>query len=262
MVPEILWFGNVFSRQGMSPDPEKVKMIKEWSRPADKSEVKSFLQTTQFCAVFMRPGKGRTYSDVTRPFRQLTNWKTKFVWSKVCENSFRELKELLCSDTVMANYELNKETRLYVDHGPGGVAGTVAQEHEVPEIMEKAWRPVNHTSRALTSAEQGYSKVEGESLAVYSQIMTNRRYLYGTKFVVIVDHEPLVTLYNTKGSPLPVRVAKHISKLRGFNFTVKYEPGKTTPCDYGSRHPPPSRKYSKQEKEEYGVERRRMTWRS
>ena len=161
---------------------------------------------------------------------------------------------MLCSDTVMANYELGKETRLYVDHGPTGVAGTIVQEHEVPEIMEKAWRPVNHTSRAVTSAEQGYSKVEGESLAVYSQIMTNRRYLYGTKFVVIVDHEPLVTLYNSKGSPLPVRVAKHISKLRGFKFTVKYEPGKTTPCDYGSRHPQPSRDYSKQEKEEYGVE--------
>ena len=78
----------------------------------------------------------------------------------------------------MANYELGKETRLYVDHGPTGVAGTIAQELEVPGIMEKAWRPVNHTSRALTSAEQGYSKVEGESLAVYSQIMTNRRYLY------------------------------------------------------------------------------------
>ena len=91
------------------------------------------------------------------------------------------MKQLLCSDTVMANYELGKETRLYVDHGSTGVAGTIAQEHEVPEIMEKAWRPVNHTSRALTSAEQGYSMVEGESLAVYSQIMTNRRYIYGTK---------------------------------------------------------------------------------
>ena len=45
-VPEILWFGNVFSRQGMSPDPEKVKMIKGWPSPQDKSEVKSFLQTT------------------------------------------------------------------------------------------------------------------------------------------------------------------------------------------------------------------------
>ena len=98
----------------------------------------------------------------------------------------------------MANYELDKKTRIYVDHGPAGVAGTIVQDHELPDTMEKAWRPVNHTSRALTTTEQGYSKVEGESLAVYSQIMTNRRYLYGTEFVVVVDHEPLVTLYNNK----------------------------------------------------------------
>ena len=253
-VPEILWFGNIFSKQGMSPDPDKVKLIKSWPSPADKSEVKSFLQTAQFCSVFMRPGKGRTYSDVTRPLRKLTNWKVKFVWTKECEDSFQELKNLLCSDTVMANYELNKKTRLYVDHGPGGVAGSIAQKHVLSDTMEEAWRPVNHTGRALTTTEQGYSKVEGESLAVYSQIMTNRRYLYGTEFEVVVDHEPLVTLYNKKGSPLPVRVAKHVAKLRGFNFKVVYEPGTTTPCDYGSRHPPPKRSYTSQEKEAFGVE--------
>ena len=115
---------------------------------------------------------------MTRPLRKLTDWKVMFVWSKECEYSFQELKHLLCSDTVMANYELDKKTGIYVDHGPAGVAGTIVQDHELPDTMEKAWRPVNHTSRALTLTEQGYSKVEGESLAVYSQIMTNRRYLY------------------------------------------------------------------------------------
>ena len=93
----------------MSPDPEKVKMIKEWSSPQDKSEVKSFLQITQFCSVFMRSGKGRTYSDMTSPLRKLTNWKAKSVWSKECEDSFQELKKLLCSDMVMANYEMNRQ---------------------------------------------------------------------------------------------------------------------------------------------------------
>ena len=57
-VPEILWFGNTYSKQGMSPDPEKVQVIKSWPAPTDKAAVKLFLQTTQFCSVFMRPGKG------------------------------------------------------------------------------------------------------------------------------------------------------------------------------------------------------------
>ena len=55
----------------MSPDPEKVKLIHNWPEPKEKSEVKSFLQTVQFCATFMRPGKGETYSDITCPGRIL-----------------------------------------------------------------------------------------------------------------------------------------------------------------------------------------------
>ena len=70
--PEVLWFGNVYSCQGMSPDPAKVQIIKDWPAPGSKSEIKSFLQTVQFCAVFMRPGGGRTYADVTSPLRKLT----------------------------------------------------------------------------------------------------------------------------------------------------------------------------------------------
>ena len=39
-----------------------------------------------------------------------------------------------------------------------------------------------------------------------------------------------------------------------FNFKVIYEPGNKTPSDYPSRHPPPRREYTKQEREELGIE--------
>ena len=71
-LPQVKWFGNFYSKQGMSVDPAKVGMIRGWSRPADKSVVKSFLQTVQFCQVFMRPDQTagpRTYSDITLPLR-------------------------------------------------------------------------------------------------------------------------------------------------------------------------------------------------
>ena len=62
-------------------------MTQQWPAPKDKSEVKSFLQTCQFCSVFMISGNGKTYSDMTKPLRQLINWKTKFVWTKESEDS-------------------------------------------------------------------------------------------------------------------------------------------------------------------------------
>ena len=99
-----------------------------------------------------------------------------------------------------------------------------------------------------------YGKVDGESLAVLTGIHSNKMYLYGTKFEVVVDHQPLVSMYNSVSKTLPMRVAKHKSKLRGFNFSLTYEPGTTTPADYGSRHPPPKRNYTATERENLGVE--------
>ena len=37
---EVVWYGHVFNKQGMSPGPEKVKTIRAWPAPKDKSEVK------------------------------------------------------------------------------------------------------------------------------------------------------------------------------------------------------------------------------
>ena len=51
----------------MKVDPEKVRVIRDWPRPKDKTGVKSFLQTVQFCKVFMRPRGDRMYVDVTTP---------------------------------------------------------------------------------------------------------------------------------------------------------------------------------------------------
>ncbi len=59
-------------------------MIKNWSEPEDKSAVKSFLQTVQFCSTFMRPKEGKTYSDVTRPLRNLTRQHVRFIWDDDC----------------------------------------------------------------------------------------------------------------------------------------------------------------------------------
>ena len=252
--PQVLWFGNIFNKFGMSPDPEKVKTIQNWRRPEDKAAVKSFLQTVQFSSVFMRPDNGVSYADVTAPLRELTRQNARFVWSAQCEQSFNRLKNMLTSDSVLMQYDTKRATRLYVDHGPVGVGATVAQRYDIPGEVRPQWRPVTYNSRTLKSAELGYSKVEGESLAVLSGIMANKQYLYGTKFEVVVDHKPLVPLYNNDRKNGPVRVQRHKSKLLGFNFTVVYEPGSQNPSDFPSRHPAPDREYSRQERQDLGVE--------
>ena len=71
---------------------------------------------------------------------------------------------------------------------------------------------------AKTEAELQYGKVDGESPGVLTGILSNKMYLYGTKFTVVVDHLPLVPMYKSNSKALPARVAKHKSKRRAFDF--------------------------------------------
>ena len=71
------------------------------------------------------------------------------------------------------SYDPARATRVYVDHGPEGVASTIAQRYDVPGQREPEWRAVAHHSRSLKKAEKGYSKGEGESLALLCGIKTH-----------------------------------------------------------------------------------------
>ena len=84
-------------------------------------------------------------------------------------------------------------------------------------------------------------------------MMMNKMYTLGTHVEVVSDHQPLLPIYNTTSKPKNLRVDSHRIKLLPFNYSVVYEPGKTTPCDYGSQHPP-KQAFSDAEIEEWCID--------
>ena len=150
-------------------------------------------------------------------------------------------------------YDLKRETRLYSDGGPEGAQATVAQKYD-HETAGTQWRQVTHTSRAWTDTEKRYSQIEKESNALHTGMVSNRMYLLGTKFGAVVDHKPLLPLFNSPKRPKQMRVDRHRMKL-AYDFKVLHMAGDKIPCDYGSRAGcPPSMKYTEEEREEMGVE--------
>ena len=147
-------------------------------------------------------------------------------------------------------YDTKLETRLYVDSSHLGTQATVAQQHEVDG--EKVWRPVNHTSRAWTPAESRYGQIERESNGILTGMSMNRMYTLGTEVEVVTDHEPLLDAYRRR-KPKQLRIDRHRTKLFGFDYTLTFEPGKTSPCDYGSRHPPVM-EFSDEQVEDWNIE--------
>lgn len=216
----------------MSADPRKIQSILEAGPPQRTDDVKSFLQACQFNARFMVESD-QAYAQLTEPLRRLTHKNARFEWSVECEQAYQEILRTMTSETALRPFDPKLKTMLVTDAGPGGIAASVFQE-----TPDGTWVPIDHASRALTPCEQNYSQTEKESLAQAWGMNTHRYYLLGIEFESYTDHQPLVHIYsgNKKGN---ARVERHRLKVQGFQYVMKYLPGKENPCDYQSRHPVP-----------------------
>ena len=50
---EVPFFGNMLSKDGLSPDMNKVKLIQEWLDPTNQKELQSFLGTVNYLSRFL-----------------------------------------------------------------------------------------------------------------------------------------------------------------------------------------------------------------
>lgn len=227
---EIKFFGYIFDKRGMRPDPEKVAAIRAAKEPESTTEMRSFLGMCNFCSHFIP-----NFSIITGPLREMTKKNAQFEWTTERRRAFQELKQALQLETTLIYFDPNRDTRLYVDGSKKDGVGSILAQKD-PETGR--YRPVRYDSRALTDPETRYSQIDIESMAIYAGIMKCHIYLYGLKsFEVVTDHQPLLPLYNKFKENMPPRVKHHKIMTQGYNYTVRYEKGASNPSDYLSRHP-------------------------
>ncbi|GFW22938.1 retrovirus-related Pol polyprotein from transposon 17.6 [Trichonephila clavipes] len=74
---EVNYLGHNISAEGVRTDPEKVSAVKNWKRPENLRELRSFLG---LCTYYRKLLKG--FSNIARPLHKLTESKQKFQWTK------------------------------------------------------------------------------------------------------------------------------------------------------------------------------------
>ena len=72
----IPFFGEVISRQGIQPDPQKVKALTEKPPPKNKKELQAFLGVINYLNKFS-PGT----SEACKPLRKLMSSKVTWTWN-------------------------------------------------------------------------------------------------------------------------------------------------------------------------------------
>ena len=219
---EITFFGCVFSKDGMKPDPKKIEAIVKTKAPTNVNEVKSFLGTTNFVSRFIP-----NYSTIAEPLCNLTKKEVQWKWGTKEQSAFDTLKNKLCEKRVLAYFDINAETELVVDGSPVGLGAILVQNDQ----------PVAYASRALTEVERRYSQTEREALAIVWGVEYFHLYLFGSTFTLVTDHKPLEMILNNPYSKQPARIERWNLRLSQYSYSVTYRPGKDNPADYLSRNP-------------------------
>lgn len=219
----LTYLGYRFTSEGVTIDPDKRSDIQNASPPTNPTEVRSFLGLANYCARFVP-----NFATITAPLRKLTEKNTDWEWSAEHQTSFLRIKQILLSDQVMAYFNPAKATEVLVDESPVGVSAILTQRsHDKVHI-------ISYASRALSSTEQRYSRLEREALAVLFGCERHHLYQYGSQFSVLTDHRPLVPMFT---NPHAARMERWALRLQQYHMTLHYRPGKDHPADYASRHP-------------------------
>ena len=210
---QVPYVGHIIFAEGLKPDPEKVRAIKEMPPPTTKEDVRRFLGSIQYLAKFLP-----MLAEVETPLRELTSRDVLFHCDAPQAEALQRHKDLCCTAPVLAYYDVKKETTIQCDASKNAVGAVLLQEG----------RPVAYASRKLRKSELNWAPIEKEMLAIIFSAHKFREYILGKATLVQTDHQPLETILRKPMSVAPLRLQAMILKVSGFDLKVEYLPGKKT----------------------------------
>ena len=207
---KVSYLGHVFSSAGMSPDQQKVAAVSDWKTPTSVEEVRKFIGLASYYRRYIQG-----FSDIAKPLHNLTLKQAQFVWSDECDKAFNTLKNKLVQAPVLAYPQFDLTSPVFV-------LQTDASSVGVGAVLEQGDRAIAYASRALNQAEQQYSVIQKECLAIVFALKQFRHYLLGRSFQLLTDHAPLQWLSSQKMEGLLCRWAL---AMQEFDFIIKYHKG-------------------------------------
>ena len=231
MAEALSYLGHTISGQGVSPSTARIQALKMAKPPQNVAELQSFIGSANFVRKFVPH-----FAEIAAPLYDLLKKGGKWHWETTHEQAFGKLKDAMCSEALLAHYDLQRPTVLQVDASGVGLGAVLLQKQENGEL-----RPIAFMSRKLTPAESRYAQIEREALAVVFGVTKFRQYLLGREFIVVTDHRPLLKLLgNHEDVPTLAsnRIKKWALQLAAYDYEMQYLAGKeNVHADFLSRQP-------------------------
>ena len=227
---QVLYLGHIVSQAGIQTDPAKIEAVKSWPIPQCTKDVRKFLGFTGYYRRFI---KG--YAAIARPLNDLlvgyaTNPKAKqkkktqarklkFHWGDEQQASFDKIIDKLISPPILAYADYTKPFTVHTDASSSGLGAVLYQQQDGQD------RVVAYASRSLKQSEKNYPAHKLEFLALKWAVCEKfHDYLYGGKFEVVTDNNPLTYVFST--AKLDATGQRWVAALSDYDFTIRYRSGK------------------------------------
>ncbi|XP_054283635.1 uncharacterized protein K02A2.6-like [Macrosteles quadrilineatus] len=215
----VTYLGHKISALGIQPVEDRVEAIKKQPPPKNVSELRSFLGSVNYYSRFIP-----NLQSLCFPLHRLLHKNSTWVWNSDCEDAFNNIKSNISNNMVLVHYDPKLPLILATDACNIGLGAVLL--HRGSDGSQK---PIAAASRTLNSAEQNYSSIDKEALAIIFGVEKFYKYLYGRHFTLLCDHKPLERIFGAK-QPIPKHAASRLARwaiiLSGYDYDINYRAGK------------------------------------
>jgi len=200
----------------IKPRDALVQAINKFPRPETKQKMRSFLGLVNYYRKFIPH-----FSERASVLTDLTKAKlpNKISWSEQHEVAFRDLKNALTGPPVLRPPHWDEPFIVQVDASNRALGAILCQRDQNDDE-----HPIVYASRKLQPREEKLSTTEKECLAIVWAVELFRYYLYGRKFLLQTDHNPLVWLNQVRDKSQ--KLLRWSITLQEYDMDIQHKSGK------------------------------------
>ncbi|KAI3463774.1 hypothetical protein Pfo_020437 [Paulownia fortunei] len=222
MVKEGIVLGHRVSSKGLEVDQAKIIAIEKLPPPINVKTIRSFLGHAEFYRRFIKD-----FSKIVKLLCNLLGKDKPFDFNVDCLQAFDHIKKALISAPIMVIPNWTQLFELMCDASDYAVGVVLGQR------KDKIFRAIYYASRTLDDAQQNYTTIEKELLAIVFAFDKFRAYLVGTKVIIYIDHAAIRCLFAKKHAK--PKLIRWILLLQEFDLEIKDKGSENMVADHLSR---------------------------
>jgi hypothetical protein len=152
-------FGHIISKEGITINPKRVKVISQFHFPHNKKSMQSFFRNINFVRKFIHD-----FIDTIKPFQKMIKKDLEFKWNKEEKEAFGKIKSITAP--MLRNHDFNHEFFLCTFSFDQYLVVVLTQEnYENDEAL------VSFTITNRQGAELNYLTIDKQYCVVYKVVI-------------------------------------------------------------------------------------------